>query len=267
MSVRLHAMTCGWLTMATGTFLKGEKGYVAVPVPSYVIDHPKGVVMFDTGLTPDISSPDVLVRERALGNRAARVRPTYLPGEDAASRLKAAGIDPARIQYLVTSHLHFDHVGGNALVPNARWLIQKREWHWACSEECKAAGHYDGKLFDLGHDRIEVDGEHDLFGDGSVVCFPTYGHTPGHQSMRVKLDDGEIVLAADSCYMCRSLDNMHLPGNLFDEQQSLQTFRRLAAYRQAGAQVIFGHDPEQWIQLNDGALREITHRCVSAAGK
>ena len=70
MSVRLYAMTCGWIAMGMNTFLKGEKGYVAVPVPCYVIDHPKGIVQFDTGLTRDISSTDVLVREQALGNRA-----------------------------------------------------------------------------------------------------------------------------------------------------------------------------------------------------
>ena len=54
--------------------------------------------------------------------------------------------------------------------------------------------------FDLGHKLRLVDGEHDVFGDGSVVCLPTHGHTPGHQSLRLRLDGGEIVLAADARY-------------------------------------------------------------------
>ncbi len=258
MSLHLYAMTCGWITMPTSTFLSGEKGYLAVPVPSYLIDHPKGLVLFDTGLAAEIASPDPQLREAALGNRAERVRPSYRPGEDVASRLRGFGIDPLRIDYLVSSHLHFDHVGGNALVPNARWLIQKREWHWACSEQCRAAGHYDRKLFDFGHDRIEVDGEHDIFGDGAMTCLPTYGHTPGHQSLRVRLEGGTVVLTADACYMRRSLSDMHLPGVILDAEQALATYRRFAAMEAAGTRLIFGHDPQQWLAINDGALREVT---------
>ena len=59
--------------------------------------------------------------------------------------------------------------------------------------------------FDLGHKLRLIDGEHDVFGDGSVICLPTYGHTPGHQSLRVRLGSGEIVLAADACYFCQTL--------------------------------------------------------------
>ena len=258
MSLRLYAMTCGWITMQTSTFLRGEKGYLAVPIPSYLIEHPKGVVLFDTGLAAELSSPDPLVREAALGNRAARVKPSYKPGEDVASRLKAFGMDPERVQFLVSSHLHFDHVGGNALIPNARWLIQKREWHWACTDECKAAGHYDHKLFDFGHDRIEVDGEHDIFGDGAVTCLPTYGHTPGHQSLRVKLEGGTVVITADACYMRRSMEALHLPGVIMDADMALETYRRFAAMERAGMRLVFGHDPQQWVGINDGEVREIT---------
>ena len=261
MTVRLFGMTCGWITMAAGGFLRGERGFVAVPVPSYLIEHPKGLVLFDSGMSPDLGSLEVSVREAALGPSAARIKPTYKPGEDVASRLKACGVDPAQIKYMISSHLHFDHVGGNALLPNARWLIQKREWQWACSAECKAAGHYNGKLFDLGHDRFEVDGEageYDLFGDGTVTCIPTFGHTPGHQSLRVRLDDGDVILAADACYMRRVLETMHLPANFHDEASALQTFQRLAAMQASGAQIIFGHDPTQWNGLNDGAVSELT---------
>jgi glyoxylase-like metal-dependent hydrolase (beta-lactamase superfamily II) len=265
MSVRLYAMTCGWITMPTSTFLKDEKGFLAVPVPSYLIEHPKGVVLFDTGLAADLASPDPLVRDAALGNRAARVKPSYKPGEDVASRLRAFGMDPARIQYLVTSHLHFDHVGGNALVPNARWLIQKREWHWACTDQCREAGHYERKLFDFGHDRVEVDGEHDIFGDGAVTCLPTYGHTPGHQSLRVSLEGGSVVLTADACYMRRSMEAMHLPGVILDAQMALEGYRRFAEMERAGMRLIFGHDPQQWNGINDGAVREVTIATLPAS--
>jgi glyoxylase-like metal-dependent hydrolase (beta-lactamase superfamily II) len=63
--------------------------------------------------------------------------------------------------------------------------------------------------FDLGHKLRLIDGEHDVFSDGSVVCLPTHGHTSG--SLKLRLDSGEIVLAADACYFCRTLRERRLP--------------------------------------------------------
>ena len=65
---------------------------------------------------------------------------------------------------------------------------------------------------------IQVDGEHDLFGDACVVCLPTYGHMPGHQSLRVRLPSGNVVLAADACYFCRTLRERRLPQRAYDRQ-------------------------------------------------
>jgi len=93
---------------------------------------------------------------------------------------------------------------------------------------------------------VAVDGEHDVFGDGRVVCVPTYGHTPGHQSLRVELDDGPVVLTADACYLRRTLDDMHLPSVVDDPDAMRRSLERLRALRDAGARLIYGHDPEAW---------------------
>ena len=60
--------------------------------------------------------------------------------------------------------------------------------------------------FDTGQTFVQISGEHDLFGDSTVTVFPTLGHTPGHQSMRIRLASGHVVLAGDCCYLKRSLD-------------------------------------------------------------
>lgn len=102
--------------------------------------------------------------------------------------------------------------------------------------------------FDLGHKLRLVDGEHDVFGDGSVVCLPTHGHTPGHQSLRLRLRlaSGDTVLAADSCYFCRTLRERRLPRFAHDRDQMLVSLDRLAALEKQGARIFFGHDPEFW---------------------
>jgi glyoxylase-like metal-dependent hydrolase (beta-lactamase superfamily II) len=91
-----------------------------------------------------------------------------------------------------------------------------------------------------------VDGEHDVFGDGSVVCLPTHGHTPGHQSLRLRLNSGEIVLAADACYFCRTLRERRLPRYVPDREAMLASLDRLETLEKSGARIYFGHDPEFW---------------------
>ena len=93
--------------------------------------------------------------------------------------------------------------------------------------------------FDLGHKLRLVDGEHDVFGDGSVVCLPTHGHTPGHQSLRLRLDSGDIVLAADACYFCRTLRERRLPRYVHDKEAMLASLDRLEALERGGARHLF----------------------------
>jgi glyoxylase-like metal-dependent hydrolase (beta-lactamase superfamily II) len=128
-------------------------------------------------------------------------------------------------------------------------VVQRREWEAGRRAEEIAANAYDPRDYDLGHELVLADGEHDVFGDGSVVCVPTFGHTPGHQSLRVRLPGGDVVLAADACYLRRTLEALHLPARVHDRDAALEALRRLQALRGAGARIFFGHDPEFWSEV------------------
>jgi N-acyl homoserine lactone hydrolase len=243
MELKLYALTCGWLTGNLGRLMEGGEGEVELPIPAYLIEHPKGTALFDTGLHPDCQR-DPAAR---VGPRLAQLfKFRYGPGEDVASRLVALGREPAKIDIVINSHLHFDHVGGNALIPNATVVVQRREWQAGMDPDIAAQRGFDRKDFDLGHQVREIEGEHDLFGDGSVVCLPTYGHTPGHQSLKLRLASGEVVLAADSCYFCRTLRERRLPRYAHDHQAMHASLDRLAQLEAAGARIFFGHDGEFW---------------------
>jgi len=243
LSIKLFAMTCGRLTGDLGRLMEGGEGRADLPIPAYLIEHPKGTVLFDTGLHPDCQhDPAARVGTRLTGLFAF----DFYPGEEVSARLEAIGRDPARIEIIVNSHFHFDHVGGNALIPNAVMVVQKREWEAGLTPEIAAAHGYNRADFDLGHKLVEIDGEHDLFGDGSVVCLPTHGHTPGHQSLRLRLASGEVVLAADACYFCRTLRERRLPQRVYDRQAMLDSLDKLARLEAAGARIFFGHDGEFW---------------------
>ena len=243
--MRVLALECGWLASEARLVLTGETGRMRLPVASWLIEHPRGRLLFDSGMHPELQSDP---RAR-LGPVADVFEFSYGPGEDVASRLRALEIDPTSIRLLVNSHLHFDHVGGNASLPNARVVLQRREWEAGRDPDLVRRNFYDPRDYDLGHDLLLVDGEHDLFGDGSVVCVPTPGHTPGHQSLRVRTDSGELVLTADACYLRRTLETLRLPATVFDREAMLASLRRLRALEAAGARLLFGHDAEQWRSL------------------
>jgi N-acyl homoserine lactone hydrolase len=253
MSVKLYAMTCGWLSADTKMFLAGEEGKIKVPIPAYLIEHPKGRVLFDSGMHPDVQTDP----HGRIGELATAFVPDFHPGEEIKSRLESLNVDPGSVDFIINSHLHFDHTGGNELVPNAKMIVQKREWEAGHVPEMIESNFFDPADYDHGHQVQLVDGEFDLFGDGSVVTVPTYGHTPGHQALKVRLDSGDVVMAADSCYLRRTLDEMILPEIVAEPDAMIESLKTLRKLQAAGARIFYGHDPDFWSNVPQAPL-EIT---------
>jgi glyoxylase-like metal-dependent hydrolase (beta-lactamase superfamily II) len=175
------------------------------------------------------------------------------PGDDVVSQLALLGLEPGDVTYVANSHLHFDHCGGNELFPKSTFLVQRKELEAARDPAILALKRYTPSPEDFDHPLAyrPVDGEHDVFGDGSVVLIPTHGHTPGHQSLRVRAGTGtDLVLTADACYTRENMDRDLLPGILWDADDMARSLSRLRALRdREGATVIYGHDPAQWREL------------------
>lgn len=242
MNVQLFAFTCGSITVPRGSFLEGESGKLRVPVPAYLVMHEQGKVLFDTGLHVRMRQE----KERLLGPIAATQEIDFPDGADIASHLARLGMAPGDIRYVVNSHLHYDHCGGNAFFPNATMVVHAKEWRAAHMHKMQEAGAYNPVNFEHMTNVKETAGETDLFGDGSVVVFPTPGHTPGHQSLRVRLESGDVVLAADCCYLKQTLDNLHLPHFSYSRDQMLESLHLLRRMQSDGARIFYGHDPEFW---------------------
>jgi glyoxylase-like metal-dependent hydrolase (beta-lactamase superfamily II) len=250
--VRIHALSAGAMTSPLGGFLEGERGRITYPVLVFVIEHPNGLVVVDSGLHPDLADDS-----SRLGPLAESFQ-VHLPDDGSAAvgrALELAGFDPVAVDELVLTHLHFDHAGGVAQLPNARLVVQRREWASRNDERFVSAGAYRPDDFDLGHDRLEVDGDHDLFGDGTITLLVTDGHTAGHQSARVRATSGEFVLCGDCCYLRRTLLDEHLPPFGVDRTRQLAAIRRMKDLQRRGATLVFGHDPEQWSAIADGGMR------------
>jgi len=251
MTVELYAFTCGMLTIPRGFLLAGEKGRIVVPIPSYLIVHAKGKAIFDSGLNIRTQTDP----QGYYGDDAVKYDMFHFhPSEEIAARLRSVSVAPEDIDFLVNSHLHYDHSGGNAQIPNADIVVQAREWAHAAEVPDRVEGYVHGD-YETGQRIRRVDGEHDLFGDGSAVCIPTYGHTPGHQSLRVRTASGEFILCGDACYLKQSLGKLHLPGVVADKEAALQVFLRLREMQARGSRIMFGHDPEFWQTVPQAPLR------------
>lgn len=252
MSVKLYAYTCGYLTIPHTFMLAGEKGVITVPIPAYLIVHPEGRALFDSGLHLQVQhDPEGYIGAEALKYQSFH----FHAGEEVSARLAAMQVAADQVDFVINSHLHYDHSGGNAQIPNAQVVVQSREWAHAKAVANENQG-YLSKDFDTGQKVRQVDGEHDLFGDGSVVCLPTYGHTPGHQSLRVRTEEGgEFILCGDACYLKRSLETLHAPGVIADKAAALAVFHRLREMQARGARIMFGHDPDFWKTIPQAPLR------------
>lgn len=251
MTVKLYAIGLGHLTLPLAFLLADREGTIKVPVTAYLIRHPRGTVLFDTGLHPDTQTDP---RDH-VGDFLNAFHEFHVgAGEDVGARLESIDVDPASITHVVNSHLHFDHCGGNAQLTNAAIVVQENEWHAAC-EHGNPRG-YVAQDFDTGQPLDLVDGERDLFGDGTVQIIPTYGHTPGHQSVVVRTETGgEFVLCGDACYLRESLANLALPGVIADRDAALASLHTLRSLRQAGATIMYGHDPDAWAATPQAPVR------------
>ena len=230
---------------ASLSIITGSDDSATLPIPSWLIEHPNGLVLFDTGLHPDLQhSTD------RIGRSARFFRPDFPVGEELAARLAAVGVRPSDITHMIFSHLHFDHVGGTAEIPDARIVVQADEWAAGTDPVLVEKGAYMPDDYVLGHDVQQIRGLHDVFGDGTVVCVPTPGHTIGHQSLRVELESGPVVLTGDCIYFDAMLDGMHVPKFGYDTDQQKESMLELRRLRDdEGCRLLYGHDVEQFRSL------------------
>jgi glyoxylase-like metal-dependent hydrolase (beta-lactamase superfamily II) len=224
-----------------------------VPIPFFLITHPRGNVLFDGGNALEVAQ-DATAH---WGEAVVEIYEPHMTEDDfVVNQLQAMDVDPASVRYVVQSHLHLDHSGAIGHFPNAQYVVQRRELEYAYAPQWFQAPAYIRADFDRPVDWLFLYGEHDdnydLFGDGTIKLLFTPGHAPGHMSMVVNLQEtGPMVLTADAAYVMDHYNNLALPGLMHsasDVADSVQKLRRTADALEAT--VVTGHDPEEWPKFN-----------------
>jgi len=192
---RVYVMDCGTITNdrpeRTG-LTREEVRYVDFAVTCYLIVHPKGTLLWDTGL------PDSLIGRPLYENMIGHYG--LLKVNTLVGQLADLGYRPEAIDYLAMSHLHIDHSGNANLFVKSTWLVAKPEYDSVFSGSSPPAGFIGYENVDRLRDakRVMVGPDYDVFGDGSVVIKQAFGHTPGHSVLAVRLaHTGWVVLAGD----------------------------------------------------------------------
>jgi N-acyl homoserine lactone hydrolase len=252
--IRLYFFQCGSTHVPLRNVNLGEGGngeMVTTPTPWYLITHPRGDTVIDGG-----NAPEVAVDHRKHWGKITEVStPVMTPEEAILPTLERTGFDPARVRWIVQTHLHLDHTGALAVIehfPNAEVLVTRREHAWAHAPAPYAALGYVKADYDKpGVPWVlleESEDGYDLYGDGTLRCWWTPGHTPGHASIEINLPSGaSYMLAADAANTVDHLHERKLPAfnvSVDDAINSVRRLRRLAWRRDAT--VVAGHDPEQW---------------------
>jgi N-acyl homoserine lactone hydrolase len=208
-------------------------------VRSYLVVHPEGALLFDTGI-------DDAIADEPDGRRVADPIVFRVPRR-LRDQLTELGLAPGDVDYLALSHLHIDHVGNLDLAPEATVLLQAAEAEAGFGPDAERLTLIPDTYASLDRDKVRaIDGDHDVFGDGTVTLIALPGHTPGHQGLLVRLPrTGPVLLATDITYSADDYAGTVVRESNVDLRQSRASIEKAKRIeRDEGAIVWLHHDLE-----------------------
>jgi N-acyl homoserine lactone hydrolase len=227
---RLYAMDCGHnAALDESRWTPGVN--VGKPIDlsdnCYLIRHGAQWLLWDTGYADAIADKPLT---SPVGTATRR--------RTIAAQLGEIDVRPTDIQWVAVSHTHPDHVGNVDMFPSATLLIQKAELEWAFAAGKPAP-------FQRNRPIHALEGDLDVFGDGSVTLLSTPGHTPGHQSLLVKLPQtGWIVLSGDVVHFRDNWEQRRVPSVNNNAEQTQASMQRVA-------QILEDKHAELWINHDE----------------
>ena len=199
----------------------------------YLIKHAQGWFLWDTGISDAVAT---------MPNGLAPADPKavfWRRPKTLAAQLDQLGVKPADVKAMAVSHTHPDHIGNIEMFPTTMLYVQQAEYEWP--------GANNEPRFKPSHPVTKLDGDRDVFGDDSVIILSTPGHTPGHQSLLVKLPNtGAVVLSGDAVHFKGNWDNRGVPAINFSKEQTLASMQKISdTLTNEKAQLWINHDKAQ----------------------
>jgi N-acyl homoserine lactone hydrolase len=247
-SVRLYVFNCGVLhnaDMGRFNLKKEDVTTTDMSIACFLIAHPKGNLIWDTGAIPDDSWKPTGLRVTVhvtLPDGQAREADV---DKSLQAQLAEIGYSPSDITYLALSHYHYDHTANSNAFAGATWLVRQVE------RDAMFGGKFSGSLQPATFSALEKsktiilkNDEYDVFGDGRVMIKSAPGHTQGHQVLYVKLPKtGGVVLSGDLYHYPAELTLDRVPTFEFSQEQTRASRMAVDAFlKKTGAQLWIQHD-------------------------
>ncbi|MGI9423968.1 MAG: N-acyl homoserine lactonase family protein [Hyphomicrobiaceae bacterium] len=257
--MKLYAFSSGALTIGKGVLQNfgPMDPPIKIPVGFFVIKHPKGNVLYDTG------NNDKIIKDPSYwGPFFESLKPVNTPDVAIDVQLQKIGMTPDDIKYVVVSHMHLDHAGNLAKFPNSTIVMQRDEIYYGFWPDEPFTGPFipgdaavlrskTGTGKPNAFNMLILDNEDkDLFGDGSVIVKNAPGHTKGHQMMLIRLPKtGPTILTGDNVYFRENVEKS-IPPNLvlaYDPAAIMRAYEYIRYMKASeGADFFTSHDPEAY---------------------
>lgn len=233
------SMICTDASQLNDKLTQPEKVPLANPI--FLIAHPDGYLLWDTGL-----SDELIQKEEGIENWIFQLRMHKTVKE----QLDEIGVSPDDIDYLAFSHMHIDHTGNANQFKSATLLMQEKEYFVAFDTTNKPYNYADYEAL-KDSKIIKINGDYDVFGDGSVQLIATPGHTAGHQSLLVRLEEtGAVILSGDITYYQESYVSDGLPTFNVNRAQSVASLAKIKKLvKEQNAQLWIQHDQARFDSL------------------
>jgi N-acyl homoserine lactone hydrolase len=249
-SVRLYVFDCGvikGLSPAMFNFKPNEVKATEMVVPCYLVVHPKGTMIWDTGTVADSAfKPDGSPVTQGTGVIISATKPLK-------TQLAAVGYKPSDITYLGLSHYHSDHTANANDYAGSTWLVHQEERDFMFNPPPQAPVMSTASfsaLKDAKTTIIKTD-DYDVFGDKTVIIKFAPGHTPGHQVLFLNLaKTGPVLVAGDLYHYPEERTTGNVPTFEYNKEQSLASRAKIEAFlKQSKAQLWIEHDEATFVTL------------------
>lgn len=245
-ATRMWALEGPTITMPAGSLVLGESGIVTIPVPVFLIEHPRGIVLFDTGIAVEAVEDQLAVfTEEDLSGATVG----YVEHQRPDHQIRAVGFELSDVTHVVLSHLHHDHSGGMVHFPGAEFFVGIGELPHSYWPDPAQRALFRRADIDPVRDFSwnEIPGDFDLFGDGSVVILALPGHTPGSVGLQVRLPSRTFILTGDAVHLRVALEKVRPMGSDWNTHASVESVHRLRRLAAAvDGEIWINHDPEDW---------------------
>ncbi len=243
MSAKLYVLISGYQTIAKKKLLSTAEANqkIYIPVPYFLLDLGSDKILIDTGISENSNSAGALSDNSSVAEDGNPIK-----------ALHKIGIEQKDIKYIIHTHLHFDHAANTKYFPNSEVIVQLSELRAAFSDDPLIKHGYVED--DIRYSSIKwqpITSMRSLFGN-RVFILPTLGHTPGHQSLLIRLKNyGNVIIAGDAAPLKDNIEKNIAPGVASNPDEAFYSIKSLKEFAYfENAQIWYGHDPEFFKNVN-----------------